>query len=422
MNETSGRRRNILGYGAPPHSINTQLETSLSAVTIHPASSKGSESDRDGNTELDSPLSTEGALLFTARPGALARRVSSDNDTETLACSSDFGSTTPTYFEGGSVVLRPTPRHKIARAVGEEEVPYLTSLLLRAVRVVPFAQYVLHPRVVCVLGCIAFVGLGVGYTVLSKLLDDDLGLHFPYAMQLLVQVMAAVMLEAFSHQYGMFSRTGQIRTARLLPLTALYGVSVVLSHCARQVNSVHGTYQITQAFLPAVVMVMMGSTATVYAAGRRHQRPGKNCRTSLLVFLKRMANRFVDQGRDALGHSSSSVMDLPLFASSDLADDFDASVASVRDSKPQRVARWLTLPVAVAMALALWAPAFHMVAMLEPETGLSTSLGLARSMLNILLSLASLLVNASLLVGISDHLQQHPGLSAAAFLRHFTPL
>ncbi|KAJ1933585.1 hypothetical protein FBU59_005980 [Linderina macrospora] len=39
-----------------------------------------------------------------------------------------------------------------------------------------------------------------------------------------------------------------------------------------------------------------------------------------------------------------------------------------------------------------------------------------------LLSLASLLVNASLLVGINEHLQQHPGLSAAAFLRHFTPL
>ncbi|KAJ1939134.1 hypothetical protein FBU59_004223, partial [Linderina macrospora] len=397
MSETNGRRRNILGYNAPPQSIDTQLQTSLSAVTIHPASSKGSESDRECNTEIDSPLSTEGALLFSARPGTLVQRISSDNDTETLACNSDFGSTTPSYFEGGSVALRPTPRHKIARAVGEEEVPYITNLLLRAVRVVPFAQYILHPRVVCVLGCIAFVGLGVGYTVLSKLLDDDLGMHFPYAMQLLVQAMAAVMLEMFSHQYGMFSRTSRIRTVRLLPLTALYGVSVVLSHCARQVNSVHGTYQITQAFLPVVVMVMMGSTATAYTVGRRHQRPGKNCRTPLLVFLRRMASRYVDQGRDALGRSGGSAMDLPLFASSDSADDFDSSVTSARDGKPQCVARWLTLPVAFAMALALWVPAFHMVAMPDPETGLSTSLGLARSMLNMLLSLASLLVNASLL-------------------------
>ncbi|KAJ2514829.1 hypothetical protein GGH20_004983, partial [Coemansia sp. RSA 1937] len=38
------------------------------------------------------------------------------------------------------------------RAVGDEDVPYLTLLILRLTRSVPGAQYVVHPRVVCVLG------------------------------------------------------------------------------------------------------------------------------------------------------------------------------------------------------------------------------------------------------------------------------
>ncbi|KAI8319748.1 hypothetical protein GQ54DRAFT_306035 [Martensiomyces pterosporus] len=512
---------------------NGGLSASMSAVTIRPVSTKSSESDRDFGTEADSPVSSDGALLFSTRghstlPGAMAgahedrfamnghgshsaQRVSSDGDCETIACSSDFGSgTTPSYMDGSNVILMPTPRHKCTsrrasplmarigsgasimlggtddmpaganssrragfldgvkraaeRKVGEEEVPYLTLLILRLTRSLPGAQYLVHPRVVCVLGALAVLAPGIAYTILEKLVSDDLEFHYPYFMQMLMQGMAAVLLELFTHDYGLFSRTGSIRTARMLPLAALYAVSLVLSHCARQVNSVHGTFQVAQGFLPFVVMVMMGSSTYVasgYSAQRssrasqhrhfnhhHHYHRSSRARSrnayhalSVVNFVRGMVYRLFDQGRNALGQtpnvSAASLLPSSMSRAGSDEDDVEtakgylsngSSASLVGDTGHDvvRVGRWVTIPLSLSIALAVWSPAYRMVstsvAVEELEIGLSTSLAWARCALNIVLSAASVLVNAALLVEINEYLQQHPGLSAASFLRHFTPV
>ncbi|KAJ2550658.1 hypothetical protein IWW35_003187 [Coemansia sp. RSA 1878] len=347
-------------------------------------------------------------------------------------------------------------RRASGRAVGDEDVPYLTLLILRLTRSVPGAQYVVHPRVVCVLGGVAIAGPAIAFTVLEKLVADDLEFRYPVFMQILVLALAALLTEALSGRHGLFVRSPPVRTGQLLPLVAFYVLCVVLSHTARRLNSVHGTFQVTQALFPAVVVALLGATlgtrclqfptmlpvssSSSLSMGRIRARFGaahgeqpivrvcSGSRDSSWVSVNRLAgdtdNDDVEAGRSGYVSGTSSASSVggvavvdnsaPLLLPGYLPE-FRAKVFSGRK---------LAVAVGCLVAIATWSPSYVLV-----NSGSSRLLGThgmgvvwARSALNIGLSLASVTCNGMLHVAISRQLQQRPKHSSTAFVRDFAPL
>ncbi|KAJ2818628.1 hypothetical protein FBU31_005807, partial [Coemansia sp. 'formosensis'] len=271
-------------------------------------------------------------------------RGSSDGDCETVGSDNSGGSRTPSYFEIGARPVLASIEHSSVgvrrrkqrrwwwsnmglagrRMPGEENIPFLTLLLLRmtsttaselvyASRWRQLRRYLLHPRTVSVLGGLAVVAPGVGFTVLEKALADDLDFRFPCFLQILIQAMTAVILELSTGRHGFFCRgdtngsnnSDSVRTGRLVPLAALYAAGMLLAHCARQLQSVHGTYLVAQSALPVVVLVMMGSAAMsrLDFHNRRPLRQQDDAEyvPSLMRFLRRLTAQLIGQSRSSLG-------------------------------------------------------------------------------------------------------------------------
>ncbi|KAJ1867545.1 Protein O-mannosyltransferase 2 [Coemansia sp. RSA 989] len=379
-------------------------------------------SSSNTSAEADSPLTMHGAPLL-------------------------FSSTAP--LEGAA---RPVPatitgrvcgavQYAFQRAVGEEDVPYVTLLVLRLTRAVPGAQYLVHPRVVCVLGGIAVVAPSIGFTALEKLIADDLEFHTPIFMHILVLALAAMLVELFTGHHGLFVRSPPVRTSRLLPLVALYTLSVALSHLARQFNSVHGTFQTTQALLPLVVVV--GSTGvhqlTLAVHARICQpadyqtqgllgtqsplraRTASSSQNNSRVSISRLiveTDDDIEAGRSgyASGNSSASSFGGLLFS------DEKPSLPPANGNLGSH-GRGLAIAVGCLVALTLWSPAAIMVGdasqlMSSPNAAMLWM----RSTLNIGISVAVVVCNAALILGISNQLNHQRAQSSTALVRHFAPL
>ncbi|KAJ2690548.1 hypothetical protein IWW39_000642 [Coemansia spiralis] len=332
---------------------------------------------------------------------------------------------------------------------GEENIPFLALLLLRLTSTTAselvltdrwrqLRRYLLHPRTVSVLGGLATVVPGVGFTLLEKALADDLGYHFPCFLQVLVQAMTSVILELSTGRHGFFSRgdntsnSDSVRTARLVPLAALYAASMLLAHCARQLQSAHGTYLVAQSTLPVIVLVMMGSaSATCLNVHRRRSLRQEDAEytPSLKRFLRRSATQLIDQGRCSLGWATEKRAD-SIPASDSESNGYSSNRSSTAENQAAErydvacAARWAAIPIAIGTAVAAWAPVYSLVLIpVHARIGIwsITSVEWARSLLCIAVSIASVLVKAQLLVATSRLLSGAP-MSAARFLRHFAPL
>ncbi|KAJ2306691.1 hypothetical protein IWW55_001335 [Coemansia sp. RSA 2706] len=392
-----------------------------------PSSGRSSTS----NTDADSPLTLHGApLLFAATPGWPTDAVAEQTFASRIWASV----------------------RQARRVVGEEEVPYLTLLILRLVRAVPGAQYLLHPRVVFFLGGVAVVAPSVAFTVLEKLIADDLGFHFPVLMQVLVLGMAALLVELFTGQHALFVRAGAVPTARLLPLAALFALSLVLSHTARQFNSVHGTFQVLQALLPVAVIATVSafahsprpdmslrrvpaSTVQIHRALSGVQvsppqtmraRSGSGSHSGSCISVHRSAAETDDDlelGKGGYLSGNSSASSFGGLALSDDSTTMDAPLQhQLRDCVHS--GRRLAVVIGCLAALATWSPSYMLVGISNAQLLSIPSLRAmwVRSALNTGLSLASVLCQAALLVGIASQLKRQPTQSPTAFVRHFAPL
>ncbi|KAJ2729325.1 hypothetical protein IW152_005664 [Coemansia sp. BCRC 34962] len=232
--------------------------------------------------------------------------------------------------------------------------------------------------------------------------------------------MTSAILELSTGRHGFFCRgdntsnnSDSVRTARMVPLAALYAANMLLAHCARQMQSVHGTYLVAQSALPVVVLVIMGSASATYLDFHR-RRPLKQDDTEYMPSLKRFLRR--------------SVNSIP--ASDSEANGYSSNRSSATDNQASErygvacAARWVAIPIAIGAALAAWAPSYSL-ALIPVHTGVGiwsiTSIVWARSLLCIAVSIAGVLVKAQLLVATSRLLSSTP-MSAARFLRHFAPL
>ncbi|KAJ2911090.1 hypothetical protein GGI21_000215, partial [Coemansia aciculifera] len=415
---------------------------------------------------------------------------SSDGDCETVGSDNSGGRLTPSYFEMGglptttlllsSVEHSPVGMHRQKqrerrwwlwwsgvgilgrRVAGEEDIPLLTLLLLRLTsttasglagtgRWQQLRRYLLHPRTVSVLGGVAAVASSVGFAVTERDLAINRGYDFPCFLQVLVQTMTAIILELSTGRHGFFCRSADssgssnsdsVRTARLVPLAALYAASMLLAHCAGQLQSEHGTYLAAQSALPVVVMVMMGSATVCYhrhfeGFGRRSPRKQQDDSEyvpSLKRFLRLSSGQLISQGRSALGWSLSEqkLTDPGLLASDSDGNEHHSSSSNSSSSGQGHeryggacAARWVSILISIGAALAAWAPAYSVV--LIPVGSDSGPWGLssfawARSLLSAAVSIAGVLVNAQLLVATSRQLAATTPMSAARLLRHFAPL
>ncbi|KAI9504417.1 hypothetical protein BX070DRAFT_222154 [Coemansia spiralis] len=374
-------------------------------------------------------LMTPGSDLLAG--SEIETRVSSDGDSDTIG--SDNGSLTPSCIFDQPLsactssthvdeleYLTPRPLHasswfgllkqRLEKRHGEENVPYLTLFILRAFKVPSSLKlhYVLYPRVISVLGGISMVAPGVAFIILEKLIADDLDFHSPVFMQVLVQGLTALMLELFTSRWGLFVRSEPLRVLPMLPLVAIYTLGVLLSQSAHKVNSVHGTYQTIQTGLPFVVALIMASSSSS---------------TTLTAKLKRAA---ANVAGFAIGDAQQpNMLLLP-------RHEPDIFGGGHRESKISRLVgsesgRWVAAPLSILVAAAIWSPSYAMVGATKMADGsditfIPASLSIAYGLLSLSLSLGSLLAHALLLVGINGYISRCPGLSTAAFLRHFAPL
>ncbi|KAJ2886802.1 hypothetical protein H4R27_000419 [Coemansia aciculifera] len=412
------------------------------------------------------------ASVVNSGSSSTGGRGSSDGDCETVGSDNSGGSRTPSYFEMGARPVLASVEHSTLgmrrrkqrrwwwnmcmagrRMAGEENIPFLTLLLLRmtsttaselvlAGRWRQLRRYIVHPRTVSVLGGLAMIAPGVGFTVLEKALADDLDFHFPCFLQILIQAMTSVILELSTGRHGFFCRgdTGSnnsdsVRTARLVPLAALYAASMLLAHCSRQLQSVHGTYLVAQSALPIVVLVMMGSAAVSYqnfhSRSPLKQQDDAEYVPSLMRFLRHSASQLIGKGRSSLGWTSEQMADSVVGPSTSDSDgngySSNSSNADSQESECYGVActaRWVAIPVAIGAAVAAWAPAYSL-ALIPVHSGSGpwgmSSFVWARSLLSAAVSIAGVLVKAQLLVATSRQLSSAP-MSAARLLRHLAPL
>ncbi|KAJ2644783.1 hypothetical protein GGF44_000414 [Coemansia sp. RSA 1694] len=261
-------------------------------------------------------------------------------------------------------------------------------------------RLLVHPRTASVAGGVTVVGLGVASAVSEKALVDALGFDFPCVVQILVQALTAALLELGTGRHGFFHRRGRkadaVRTARLVPLAALYAASLVLAHCARQLQSAHGSYLVAQAALPVVVMLMLSPSAKDVKYARAPFASGGGGAAHVPSLLARCLR------------------------------GMRITPAALRG------ARWVALPVAAGAAAAAWTPAYavalsctraHCGESMGGHRHLVALLAWARSALGAAVALAGVVVHAQLLVSTARLMRDPPGrMSAARLLRHLAPL
>ncbi|KAJ1905491.1 hypothetical protein LPJ81_001900 [Coemansia sp. IMI 209127] len=317
-------------------------------------------------------------------------RVSSDSDT---IASDISGATTPSPY-----VDEQRPKAQDSGAVrldgsaekyrGQEGVPFLARCLMYVTQESnAVGRWMVDARVVAILGGISMVGPSVGFVILEKLVADDLGFHSPVLVQALVHGMTAVLIEMLTNRrFGLFVRAPHpLRVAPMLPLVAIYCIGVFLSQAAHKINSIHGTFQTIQSALPLAVMTLLATISAPQSV---------------------VASRL----RRAVAHVSSCLQ--------------TADPKSSADPMKAASARWVAWPLAVAMGVTVWAPANNAV-LATDGTGLGGrphGVAVAYALGSVALSLSSLAAHTLLLVGTSEFIARRPGLSAAAFLRHFAPL
>ncbi|KAJ2745397.1 hypothetical protein GGI20_002199 [Coemansia sp. BCRC 34301] len=279
---------------------------------------------------------------------------SSDGDSSTVGSDNSSSSSSS---GGGSG--RRTLRNVATEGV---EIPFLTCQLLRLTSTTAAGRLALHPRTVSVAGGTCVVVLGVLFAVGEKALGDDLGFQFPCLVQILAQALTAVVLELFTGRHAFFCRSEEpVRTARLAPLAALYAASMVLAHCARQLQSAHGAYLVAQTAQPIIVMAMMSKDKSI----DEEKEPPSNGRRFKLA------------------------------------------------------STWAAVVVAAGSALAAWTPAYSL-ALVPVGGGREAGSAWARSVLGLGVSMAGALVNAQLLVATANQLA--PPQTPARLARHLAPL
>ncbi|KAJ2752117.1 hypothetical protein IWQ56_006783, partial [Coemansia nantahalensis] len=217
-------------------------------------------------------------------------------------------------------------RRAMARGAGEERVPYLALLGMRVVGGVPGGRLLVHPRTTAVLGGVAVVAPAVGAAVLERRLAEEHSFHYPVFMQIAVLGAAAVLTELATGSHGLFVRSAPVRTARLLPLAALYVASMALGHAARRDAAAYGTHQIVQAALPIVVVLLLLPGAPLLGglcAGRARTaldslRSPIVSRASLSLSrgLRSVRHELVGRSRAALGATGVRMRDLSSGSSS----------------------------------------------------------------------------------------------------------
>ncbi|KAJ2757100.1 hypothetical protein H4S06_003210 [Coemansia sp. BCRC 34490] len=266
--------------------------------------------------------------------------------------------------------------------------------------------WMVDARVVAVLGGGAMVAPAVGYVILEKLVADDLEFHSPVLMLALVHGMAALLVELLTNRpFGVFVRApAPMRVAPLLPLVAVYCAAVMAAQAAQRINSIHGTFQTTQCALPLAVAALLAALRTgggTGANGARHPTVCGRLRRLVAQVARAPATDAAQSSKPAAANSGGG---------------------------GNSSGRWVALPLAVALGISVWAPAYRTIIATETVGGAPT-LGaqptgavLAYALESAALSAASLALHALFLVGASEFMSRRPGLSAAAFLRHFAPL
>ncbi|PIA18543.1 hypothetical protein COEREDRAFT_79596 [Coemansia reversa NRRL 1564] len=413
-------------------------------------------SDSDQTADMSSPL-------FMCRSSMLSID-------DTLGKEYEIGNDGVEGVLAGSGVSQPSHdvRRATTRATSEKYVPYMTFLILRIASRVPGGRLLMDSRVIFVLGGAAVVATSFIFTAMEKFIADKLDLNHPVFMQILVLGMATLLVELFTGRHGLFIRSQTIRTVGMLPLVALYMLSMVFSHTARNINSVHGTFQVVQATLPIVVMSMLGFPTSLFLAesGSRHKAIDtlhhSGLHRSLVILtrgLRHLRHRLIRRDRSAVVTSETCVQpegssssrdhaDLRRFAMRDAESDIEmdgcgylsgtSSVSSFgrevlnENTRPSTLShnphanldsgRGAIVALVLFVAVAIWSPKYVMS---ETDNNYSTrSSGILSmgSLLNLCLSVASVICNSMLLVGISNHLHKQPDHSPTTFVRHFAPL
>ncbi|KAJ2842622.1 hypothetical protein IWW36_005838 [Coemansia brasiliensis] len=264
-------------------------------------------------------------------------------------------------------------------------------------------------------------------------------------MQILVLALAAMLVELFTGHHGLFVRSPPMRTSRLLPLMVLYTLSVALSHLARQFNSAHGTFQVTQALLPLAVVVGSSGINQLTLAVRARIHQLADCQTQRMlggvngaqsplrartisgsqnnsrVSISRLAAEVdddVEAGRSGYvsGNSSASSFGSLMFSD-------EKAPLPLADSNLGSHGRRLAIVVGCLVALALWSPASVMVGdASQLMSSPSAAMLWMRSVLNIGISVVVVVCNAALILGISSQLNHQRAQSSTALARHFAPL
>ncbi|KAJ2591003.1 hypothetical protein GGH99_006826, partial [Coemansia sp. RSA 1285] len=263
--------------------------------------------------------------------------------------------------------------------------------------------WMVDARVVAVLGGAAMVAPAVGYVILEKLIADDLEFHSPVLMLALVHGMAALLVELLTNRpFGLFVRAPTpMRVAPLLPLVAVYCAGVLAAQAAQRINSIHGTFQTTQCALPLAVAALLAALRTgggSSSSGARHP--------TVCGLLRRLVAQVA---RAPAADAAPGAGKMP--------------AASSGGGGGNSSGRWVALPLAAALGISVWAPAYRTIIATETAGGAQpTGAVLAYALESVALSAASLALHALFLVGASEFMSRRPGLSAAAFLRHFAPL
>ncbi|KAJ1902118.1 hypothetical protein LPJ66_000293 [Kickxella alabastrina] len=339
------------------------------------------------------------------------------------------------------------------RSPGEQDTPYLTMLLLRLTSSHPSLHLLRHPRTLAFLGALAICLPAIGCAVIEKVIvSDDLDFHFPFFSLILIHLGASLVLEISSGRWMLFERAGVVRTARMVPLALVYVLALVAAHYGRAWDSVHGTFSVVQALMP--LAVVSGAVAGAVLGRKSTRGLDQFGATSLAAALswphaalERLTNNV--SGSDASSNNSSSTSssgwltpenrleedEFPATASgyasgmssssSSLSTAIGHPLGSNRLSNKaaetnNAFGRWLALPACISAALAIWSPAFSMVA----YTNIISSGGnhWLRLLIGLLLALATLVLSAGFFLAVDQHLAQHPTLSAASFMRHFAPM
>ncbi|KAJ2510819.1 hypothetical protein GGI11_005342 [Coemansia sp. RSA 2049] len=315
---------------------------------------------------------------------------------------------------GGSATASGGRRACDAHHVSPPPPPALALWMARAARDASsdrsrwMRAWMVDARVVAVLGGGAMVAPAVGYVILEKLVADDLEFHSPVLMLALVHGMAALLVELLTNRpFGVFVRApAPMRVAPLLPLVAVYCAAVMAAQAAQRINSIHGTFQTTQCALPLAVAALLAALRT--GGGSSGSANGARNPTVCGRLRRLVAQVARAPATDAAPGAG--------------------KTAAANSGSGNSSGRWVALPLAVALGISVWAPAYRTIIATETVGGAPT-LGaqptgavLAYALESAALSAASLALHALFLVGASEFMSRRPGLSAAAFLRHFAPL